>query len=85
VFCHMADRSQDAHAMAGRFFQNVADRELVQQYWPIGSPQECCEKIARYIEAGLTKFVLWPACPPADLIEQVDRFAHRLIPEFSAV
>jgi probable F420-dependent oxidoreductase len=85
VFCHMADRSQDAHAVAERFFQNLPDREQMQQYSPIGSPQECCEKIARYIEAGVTKFVLWPACPPSDVIDQVDRFAHQLIPEFSAV
>ena len=85
VFCNVAERSQDAHAEADRFFQNMADREHVQQYWPIGSPQECCEKLARYIEAGLTKFVLWPACPPSDLIAQVDRFAHQLLPEFCAV
>jgi probable F420-dependent oxidoreductase len=82
VFCNVADRSQDAHAVADRFFQNMADREQVQQYWPIGSPQECGEKIARYIEAGLTKFVLWPACPPEDLIVQIDRFAHELLPQF---
>jgi len=82
VFCHVADRSQDAHAVADRFFQNMADREPVQQYWPIGSPQECGEKIARYIEAGLTKFVLWPACPPEDLVTQIDRFAHDLLPQF---
>ncbi len=85
VFCNVADRSQDAHAAADRFFQNMADREHVQQYWPIGSPQECCEKLAHYIEAGLTKFVLWPACPPGDLIAQVDRFAHQLMPQFCAV
>lgn len=85
VFCHVADRSQDAHAMADRFCQSMPDREHVQQYWPIGSPQECCDRIARYVEAGLTKFVLWPACEPSDLIEQVDRFAHEIIPQFSAV
>lgn len=85
VFCNIADRSQDAHAVAGRFFQNVPDPDHVQEYWPIGSPQECCEKIARFIEAGLTKFVLWPACPPSDLIAQVDRFAHELLPQFCVV
>ena len=40
------------------------------------------DKIARYVEAGLTKFVLWPACPPSDLIAQVDRFAHEIVPQF---
>jgi probable F420-dependent oxidoreductase len=85
VFCHVADRSQDAHAAAERFCQSMPDREHVQQYWPIGSPQECCDKIARYVEAGLTKFVLWPACPPSDLITQVDRFAHEIVPHCSAV
>jgi probable F420-dependent oxidoreductase len=85
VFCHVADRSQDAHAMADRFCQSMPDREHVQSYWPIGSPQECGDKIARYVEAGLTKFVLWPACTPADLIDQVDRFAHEIMPQFSAV
>jgi probable F420-dependent oxidoreductase len=85
VFCHIADSSQEAHAVADRFCQSMPDRDHVQQFWPIGSPQECCDKIARYVEAGLTKFVLWPACPPADLITQVDRFAHEIIPRFSAV
>ena len=85
VFCHVADRSQDAHAMADRFCQSMPDREHVQPYWPIGSPQECCDKIARYVEAGLTKFVLWPACSPSDLIAQVDRFAHEIMPQFSMV
>ena len=85
VFCHVADNSQEAHAVADRFCQSMPDREHVQQFWPIGSPQECCDKIARYVEAGLTKFVLWPACPPADLITQVDRFAHEIVPQFSAV
>jgi probable F420-dependent oxidoreductase len=82
VFCNVADRSQDARAVADRFFQNMADREHVQPHWPIGSAQECCDKIARYVEAGLTKFVLWPACPPSDLIAQVDRFAHEIVPQF---
>jgi probable F420-dependent oxidoreductase len=85
VFCNVADNSQEAHAMADRFCQSMPDREHVQQFWPIGSPQECCDKIAHYVEAGLTKFVLWPACPPADLIVQVDRFAHEILPQFSAV
>jgi probable F420-dependent oxidoreductase len=85
VFCNVADNSQEAHAMADRFCQSMPDREHVQQFWPIGSPQECCDKIAHYVEAGLTKFVLWPACPPADLITQVDRFAHEIVPQFSAV
>jgi len=85
VFCNVADNSQEAHAMADRFCQSMPDREHVQQFWPIGSPQECCDKIARYVEAGLTKFVLWPACPPSDLITQVDRFAHEIVPQFSAV
>jgi probable F420-dependent oxidoreductase len=85
VFCNVADNSQEAHAMADRFCQSMPDREHVQQFWPIGSPQECCDKIARYVEAGLTKFVLWPACPPSDLIAQVDRFAHEIVPQFSAV
>jgi probable F420-dependent oxidoreductase len=85
VFCNVADNSQEAHAMADHFCQSMPDREHVQQFWPIGSPQECCDKIARYVEAGLTKFVLWPACLPSDLITQVDRFAHEIVPQFSAV
>jgi probable F420-dependent oxidoreductase len=84
VFCNVADRSQDAHAVADEFCRNMPDLDPVQQYWPIGSPQECCDQIARYVEAGLTKFVLWPACPPSDLITQIDRFAHEVVPHFAA-
>jgi probable F420-dependent oxidoreductase len=85
VFCNVADNSQEAHAAAERFCQSMPDRDHVQQFWPIGSPQECCDKIAHYVEAGLTKFVLWPACPASDLVAQVDRFAHEIVPQFTAV
>jgi hypothetical protein len=48
----------------------------------VGTPAECREILQRYVDHGLTKFALWPACPPAQLLRQLAYYAHDLIPSF---
>jgi len=57
--------------------EDVAARCLV------GPPNECVEKIQRFIEAGCVKFVLRPACPPAEVMSQIDLYGNKLLPCFA--
>jgi alkanesulfonate monooxygenase SsuD/methylene tetrahydromethanopterin reductase-like flavin-dependent oxidoreductase (luciferase family) len=57
--------------------EDVAARCLV------GPPQECIEKLHRFIEAGCAKFVLRPACPPAEVMSQIELYGKELLPSFS--
>ena len=56
----------------------LAERCLVG---PIG---ECVEKIGKFIEAGCSKFVLRPSCPPDQVLGQIETFAYRVMPNFVA-
>jgi probable F420-dependent oxidoreductase len=70
-------------AMAGvspalaRFRPDVAPEE----YCAFGPPKECVAVIRRFIEAGASKFVLRPACPPEEIDAQLELLAHEIAPE----
>jgi probable F420-dependent oxidoreductase len=49
----------------------------------IGSAQECVEKLHRFVEAGCVKFVLRPACPPAEVLHQIELYGRDILPYFS--
>lgn len=48
----------------------------------IGSTAECIERLQAFVDAGCTKFVLFPLAPPEDLIAQIELYASRIIPRF---
>ena len=48
----------------------------------VGTPEECREMLQRFVDHGLTKFALWPACPPSQLLRQLEFYAHDIMPHF---
>ena len=48
----------------------------------IGSVQECAETIQRYVEAGCTKYVLFPIVPPDELVPQIESYGRQIVPRF---
>ena len=46
----------------------------------VGTPEQVCEKISRYIEAGCTGFIPW--CSDYPSTETLELFATKVIPEF---
>ena len=48
----------------------------------VGTPEECREVIQRYVEHGLTKYALWPVCPPHQLLKQLAYYAQDIAPYF---
>jgi alkanesulfonate monooxygenase SsuD/methylene tetrahydromethanopterin reductase-like flavin-dependent oxidoreductase (luciferase family) len=49
----------------------------------VGTPEECVEKLQRFVEAGCVKFVLRPSCPPAEILSQIELYGKTILPHFS--
>ena len=66
------------------FFRAIGGvrRKKCWQRSAVGTPAECREILQRYVDHGLTKFALWPACHPHQLLQQLAYYAQEIIPCF---
>lgn len=48
----------------------------------VGPAEECCRKIADFVEAGCSKFVLRPSCPPDQVLDQIRLYGSSVLPRF---
>jgi alkanesulfonate monooxygenase SsuD/methylene tetrahydromethanopterin reductase-like flavin-dependent oxidoreductase (luciferase family) len=67
-----------AAAAFGQTPASLAERSLV------GPLAECAEHIRSYVAAGCTKFVLFPLVTPDQLLDQIDLYGRRLIPQVAS-
>jgi probable F420-dependent oxidoreductase len=51
-------------------------------YVAIGDAERCRAVVQRFIDAGASKFVMRPVCPPGETVEQLDRLAEEVLPAF---
>jgi len=49
----------------------------------IGSLESCAARLQAFVDAGCTKFVLFPLAPADELITQIEVYGQRLIPRVS--
>jgi len=49
----------------------------------VGTPEECTEKVQAYVDAGCSKYVLWPIGPPDELVSQIELYGREIVPRFS--
>lgn len=84
VFCHVDPDGDKARRDVTAFFAATNRRppELMLSRSAVGTPAECRDILQRFVEHGLTKFALWPACPPSQLIRQLAFYAEDIIPHF---
>jgi probable F420-dependent oxidoreductase len=84
VFCHVDPDGQKARRDFAAFFAGNTRRPpaLMLERSAVGTPEECRDVLQRYIEHGLTKFALWPACPPQQLLQQLAYYAQDIAPYF---
>ena len=78
---------------AGGSARQTASREIskrLESEWDVqaengyilGTPEEMAETLQRYVDIGVTNFVIDPACAPADMLEMFEVFAKEVIPHF---
>jgi alkanesulfonate monooxygenase SsuD/methylene tetrahydromethanopterin reductase-like flavin-dependent oxidoreductase (luciferase family) len=57
--------------------------EEVAKRFVVGTAPQCVEKIQRFVEAGCTKFVLRPSCPPGEVLAQIELYGRDILPQFN--
>lgn len=84
VFCHVDPDGHKARRDFAAFFAGNPRRppEMMLERSAVGTPDECREMLQRYLDHGLTKYALWPACPPQHLLQQLAYYAQEIIPAF---
>ena len=48
----------------------------------LGSPEGCVKKVRAYVDAGCSKYVLWPISPPDELVSQIELYGREILPRF---
>ena len=56
--------------------------QVVALRFVVGPAGQCVEKIHRFVEAGCSKFVLRPSCPPDQVLSQIEAYARHILPHF---
>lgn len=84
IFAHLSDNRSRAQDVAQKFFSGFPlPAESLPARCAIGSAQDCIDKIQSYVDAGCSKFVLWPIVPPDELVPQIEQYGKAVIPHFN--
>jgi len=87
LFSVVDDDWTRAHALAARALSRQYNQpfdELAKRYCLLGSPAQCVETLARFVEAGVRTFVLAFMAGSERLSGQLERFAAEVLPSFRA-
>ena len=69
----------------GSPFMRVRPGAKPDDYGAFGSGEDVIKKVREYIEAGATKFVMRPTCPPEETLSQYERVAQWIIPAVQSI
>jgi probable F420-dependent oxidoreductase len=58
--------------------------EAMAERCAIGDLETCTARIQAYVDAGCTKFVLFPLAQPDELVPQIEVYGRQLIPRFES-
>ena len=80
MWLHVTDSRRDAERVLGDVLAPMLRRsveQLEELALPIGSPEQCAERIGAYEEAGAERIFVWPL---ADELDQLERFRSEVVP-----
>ena len=80
-FC-MADSRREAAQLAEPYMLRRRTDVDYGALSAFGTAEDVAELLDRYIEAGTTKFVARPACPPELMGEQLERLGREVVPRY---
>ena len=79
----LADDPAEAEALARPYIPpGRANAETLARCTAFGPASLVRERLEEYVDAGGSKFVLRPMCPPDRMMEQLERLAAEVIPDF---
>ena len=82
-FCFASNR-EDAERLAEPYILRRRTDVDYLTFSALGTPEDVIRTIDRYIDAGATKFVARPACPPELMQEQLETLGREVVPIYHA-
>ena len=73
-------RADAVRQLAAAAFKMPVD--AMNERCAVGSAEEIVDRVRGYTAAGCTKFVLFPLCPPDELVAQIEQYAAGVLPAF---
>lgn len=80
-FC-IADTRKEAEKIASPFLIQRRADIAITDWAACGTPDRVCDLIDKLKEAGITKFVARPACPPELMTQQLELFGRHVLPRY---
>ena len=81
-FCFAGDCAEAAAIARPYALRNRTDVDFAETS-ALGTAQDITDAIQRFIDAGASKFVARPACPPEAVHDQLERLGTEIIPRFT--
>jgi probable F420-dependent oxidoreductase len=85
VFTAVGKTHEEAHRVAVEKLSrryNQPFEDLVERYCALGTPQECVERLQRFVDAGARHFILSPLCDNEVLGQHLEIYAREILPQF---
>ena len=79
---YVASSSEDAEAKAERYVTRARPGAHFTEYSALGSTEQICQTISRYVDAGAQKFVVRPLCTAEETMEQLEIMGTEILPQF---
>jgi probable F420-dependent oxidoreductase len=70
-----------AESLGGNYLYGGDFLDVVRRYCITGTPQDCIERLAEYVDAGARHIVFSVACPVEDRARHVETIASEIIPK----
>lgn len=81
MFTYLSENREKTRLVAKSTLSPALGRpsEELQRLLPIGTPEQCIQKIRRLGEAGVTRVHIWPI---QDELDQMEIFSNQVMPQF---
>jgi probable F420-dependent oxidoreductase len=84
LLTHVSENRKEAWQTVAPFLQGLKMPEAeVAARCLVGPAEECVGKLQQFIEAGCSKFVLRPSCPPDQVMGQIEAYGKSILPHFN--
>ena len=77
---HEEGRRVAVEKLSQRYHQPFEN--LVERYCALGTPQECVERLQRFVDAGVRHCILSPLCDNEKLGQHLEIYARQILPQF---
>ena len=84
LFTHVSRDAEGAREVARRFLKRAPiPQEALDERSAIGTVDEVVARLRAFVDAGCTKFVLFPMAPAGELIPQIELVGTEILPHFA--